>query len=173
VEAGYACAPHKARGHGHRLRTREDVAARIREILSQQRMIEERATERAIERLALSKEAVARELASMGFAKTGLVGPDGRMDFSKEVSVPTGLLQAKRQSLMDIAKLFGWISEREEVTPLEQRLRAMTPDQREEYAREFYRKVQQRLLEADATGEDEGRIGRVIDQEPERNERRR
>jgi hypothetical protein len=49
----------------------------------------------------------------------------------------------------------------------------MTPDQRAEYAREFYRKVQQRLLEADATGEDEGRIGRVINQEPERNERRR
>jgi len=30
--AGYACAPHKARGHGHRLRTREDIAARIDEL---------------------------------------------------------------------------------------------------------------------------------------------
>jgi hypothetical protein len=30
--AGYQCAPHKARGHGHRLRTREDIAARIDEL---------------------------------------------------------------------------------------------------------------------------------------------
>src|SRR5713226_2151880 len=31
--AGYKCAPHKARGHGHRLRTREDIAARIQELI--------------------------------------------------------------------------------------------------------------------------------------------
>jgi hypothetical protein len=31
--AGYKCAPHKARGHGHRLRPREDVAARIQELV--------------------------------------------------------------------------------------------------------------------------------------------
>ncbi len=30
--AGYQCARHKARGHGHRLRTREDIAARINEL---------------------------------------------------------------------------------------------------------------------------------------------
>jgi len=30
--AGYQCAPHKARGHGHRLRTREDITARIDEL---------------------------------------------------------------------------------------------------------------------------------------------
>src|SRR5216683_2182387 len=30
--AGYECAAHKARGHGHRLRTREDIAARIDEL---------------------------------------------------------------------------------------------------------------------------------------------
>jgi hypothetical protein len=30
--AGYVCAPHKVRGHGHRLRTREDIAARIDEL---------------------------------------------------------------------------------------------------------------------------------------------
>jgi hypothetical protein len=29
--AGYVCAPHKARGHGRRLRAREDIAARIDE----------------------------------------------------------------------------------------------------------------------------------------------
>src|SRR6266851_3931075 len=31
--AGYHCAPHKARGHGHRLRTREDIAARVQELI--------------------------------------------------------------------------------------------------------------------------------------------
>jgi hypothetical protein len=56
----------------------------------------------------------------------------------------------------------------EPVTPLEQRLRAMTPEQREQEAREFYRKVQQRLLEAKAAERAEGGIGNVtIDEEPE------
>jgi terminase small subunit-like protein len=32
ISAGYICARHKARGHGHRLRTREDIAARIDEL---------------------------------------------------------------------------------------------------------------------------------------------
>jgi hypothetical protein len=35
--AGYQCAPHKARGHGHRLRTREDIAARIDELSAEAR----------------------------------------------------------------------------------------------------------------------------------------
>ncbi len=35
--AGYQCAPHKARGHGHRLRTREDIAARIDELSAKAR----------------------------------------------------------------------------------------------------------------------------------------
>src|ERR1700675_157907 len=35
--AGYVCAPHKARGHGHRLRTREDIAARIDELSAKAR----------------------------------------------------------------------------------------------------------------------------------------
>jgi hypothetical protein len=56
----------------------------------------------------------------------------------------------------------------EPVTPLEQRLRAMTPEQREQEAREFYRRVQRRLAQADADGEDDREIGNVaIDQEPE------
>jgi hypothetical protein len=45
MEAGYDCSRHKARGHGHRLRTKEDVAARIQELLSKQLYAEERATE--------------------------------------------------------------------------------------------------------------------------------
>ena len=35
--AGYQCAPLKARGHGHRLRTREDIAARIDELSTKAR----------------------------------------------------------------------------------------------------------------------------------------
>src|SRR5713226_1220161 len=35
--AGYQCAPHKARGHGHRLRTREDIAARVDELSAKAR----------------------------------------------------------------------------------------------------------------------------------------
>ena len=35
--AGYQCAPHKARGHGHRLRTREDIAARVAELSAKAR----------------------------------------------------------------------------------------------------------------------------------------
>jgi hypothetical protein len=35
--AGYQCAPHKARGHGHRLRTHEDIAARIDELSTKAR----------------------------------------------------------------------------------------------------------------------------------------
>jgi DNA-directed RNA polymerase specialized sigma24 family protein len=34
INAGYTCARHKARGHGHRLRTREDIVARIDELTS-------------------------------------------------------------------------------------------------------------------------------------------
>ncbi len=35
--AGYQCAPHKARGHGHRLRTREDISARVAELSAKAR----------------------------------------------------------------------------------------------------------------------------------------
>jgi hypothetical protein len=40
--------------------------------------------------------------------------------------------------------------------------------QREQEARKFYRKVQQRLLEVDATGEGGGIGNDTIDQEPEK-----
>jgi len=55
VEAGYDCARHKARGHGHRLRTREDVQARIGELLGTQQKIVQEATEQAIEKTAIGK----------------------------------------------------------------------------------------------------------------------
>lgn len=105
---------------------------------------------------------MACELASTGFAVTGLVGPDGRMDFTKDDSVSAALLQLKRQCLMDVAKLFGWIIERkEDISRIEERLRNMTPEQREADAEDLCNRAMRRLLEDDrARGvELEGGIG--------------
>ena len=65
--AGYKADP---RGKNcFRLRHLPDVEARIDELLTRNiPFIEQRATERAIERLALSKEAIARELSLIAFA---------------------------------------------------------------------------------------------------------
>jgi hypothetical protein len=93
----------------------------------------------------------------MGFAETGLVGDDGRMDFSREANVPAALLQVKRQSLMDLAKLFGWVTEKhEDVSRLEDRLRAMTPEQRRQDAIEVFRRAKARLLEDQRQGGESG-----------------
>jgi hypothetical protein len=145
VEAGYDCSRHKARGHGHRLRTKEDVAARIQELLSKQLYAEERATEVAVERLALSKEAVARELAGLAFARTGFERDDGRMDLSEVTGSHTAVLQAKRQSLMDLAKLFGWVVEKREDVSFEERISRMTDEQRLEEAGKLADRIRRRL----------------------------
>ena len=113
------------------------MAARIGELLSKQRYVEERATKVAVERLALSKEAVARELAGIGFARTGFERDDGRMDLSQVTGGCAAVLQAKRQSLMDLATLFGWTVEKREGVSIEDRLAGMTPEQREEDAIQF------------------------------------
>jgi hypothetical protein len=163
MEAGYDCARHKARGHGHRLRTKEDVAARIRELLSKQLYVEERANAVAVERLALSKETVARELAGLAFARTGFERDDGRMDLSEVTGSHTAVLQAKRQSLMDLAKLFGWVVEKREDVSIEDRLAAMTKEQREAHAEQLAREIRvtvdrYKLIEGEAvdvTPEDE------------------
>jgi hypothetical protein len=147
VEAGYECSPHKARGHGHRLRTKEDVAARIQELLSKQLYAEERATEVAAERLALSKEAVARELAGLAFARTGFERDDGRMDLSEVTRGHTAVLQAKRQSLMDLAKLCGWVVEKRDDVSVEQRIAMMTDEQRLEEAGKLADRIRRRLDE--------------------------
>jgi hypothetical protein len=153
MEAGYECSPHKARGHGHRLRTREDIAARIQELLSQQRGVEEAATRQAVERLALSKEVVARELAGIGFARTGFERDDGRMDLSEVTGGRAVVLQVKRQSLMDLAKLFGWVIDGrggdDEVRRLEERLRMMTPEQQLEDAKALHERARRALALAD------------------------
>jgi hypothetical protein len=145
VEAGYNCSPHKARGHGHRLRTKEDVAARIQELLSKHLQVEERANEVAVERLALSKEAVARELAGLAFARTGFERDDGRMDLSEVTRGHTAVLQAKRQSLMDLAKLCGWVVEKRDDVSVEQRIAMMTDEQRLEEAGKLAERIRARL----------------------------
>ena len=167
LEAGYECSRHKARGHGHRLRTKEDVAARIRELLSQQRYVDERATARAIDRLALSKEAVARELAGIGFARTGFERDDGRMDLSEVSGGQAAVLQAKRQSLMDLSKLFGWVVEkREDVSRIEERLAQMTDAERLEDAKRLMGRIRERLeLERGRTLEGEATEGEATEGE--------
>ena len=162
------------------------------------------ATQRAIERLAITKESLAREwvpLATSNMrnyvvldAMNGLPQFDFRnvteeqWKAIKALQVETRTLVGKNENNgtevtkvkfwlhpkveagMAIAQMFGWIdrTKPEPPTPLEQRLRAMTPDQREENAREFVRRVEQRLLEAEAAERAEGGIGAAIDQEPEK-----
>ncbi len=70
--AGYKCAPHKARGHGHRLRTREDIAARIQELVDKpQSSI---ATQQVVEAIRTGRPTIYRpELAALA-RKLALLG---------------------------------------------------------------------------------------------------
>src|SRR5713226_5785032 len=70
--AGYKCAPHKARGHGHRLRTREDIAARIHELIDKpQNRI---ATQQIVEAIRTGRPTIYRpELATLA-RKLALLG---------------------------------------------------------------------------------------------------
>ena len=73
--AGYQCAPHKARGHGHRLRTREDIAARIQELVDkpQNRV----ATQQIVEAIRTGRPTIYRpELAALA-RKLALLGATG------------------------------------------------------------------------------------------------
>ena len=70
--AGYLCAPHKARGHGHRLRTREDIAARVQELIDKpQNRI---ATQQIVEAIRTGRPTIYRpELATLA-RKLALLG---------------------------------------------------------------------------------------------------
>ena len=70
--AGYHCAPHKARGHGHRLRTREDIAARVQELIDKpQNRI---ATQQIVEAIRTGRPTIYRpELATLA-RKLALLG---------------------------------------------------------------------------------------------------
>lgn len=120
------------------------IRDRVAEILREREQIDAEATRLAIERIALTKERVALELAKIGFANMldyMKVTPSGYpvIDFSRlscdqaaalhEITVDEYMddrgdertvkkakfkLADKRAALMDIAKLFGWIIERRE-----------------------------------------------------------
>ena len=105
VAAGYSCGPQKARGHGHRLRTREDVQNRIADLLHQQERIAEKGVERAIECTGITKSRVAAELARIAFGEVGGTG-------AAAIKVSD-----KRAALMDLARLFGWIIDKQEAGP--------------------------------------------------------
>src|SRR6266478_9734092 len=70
--AGYQCAPHKARGHGHRLRIREDIAARVQELIDKpQNRI---ATQQIVEAIRTGRPTIYRpELATLA-RKLALLG---------------------------------------------------------------------------------------------------
>ena len=72
-------------------------------------------------------------------------------------------LYNRNVALMNIARMFGWVIERQEDTKsLEARLRTMTPEQREDVARSFQAQLQAKLREAAAETEAtdaEGRRG--------------
>lgn len=69
IEAGYEeTTPAAAAVSANRLLKREDVQARTRELFSRNELIEQRATEKAVEKLAITKASVLAELAKIGFS---------------------------------------------------------------------------------------------------------
>ena len=78
---------------------RADVQQRIAEIQREREHINAAATELAIERAAVSKEGVIRELAKIAFA---------------DIDPKEAKMSDKTAALMNIAKLSGWLIERRE-----------------------------------------------------------
>jgi phage terminase small subunit len=79
VAAGFA--PTSARANAATLKLRKGVKERIAELIERRFTVEERGVERAIAKLALTKEAVLGELAKLAFANMAdymTVGPDGQ-----------------------------------------------------------------------------------------------
>jgi phage terminase small subunit len=64
VDAGFK----PDRGNASRLQQKDSVLQRVQEVLDKREQIETKATEKAIEKLAITKEAVLSELAKIGFA---------------------------------------------------------------------------------------------------------
>ena len=145
IAAGYESTGDSVRKNAEALAKHPLVMARVQELNAEKFRIEAEATERAINRTAITKERVARELAKIGFANMAdymEVGPtgdpvlkfggltrdqaaalvemtvdtyvEGRAADAREVRKVKFKLADKRQALMDIAKLFGWIIDRRE-----------------------------------------------------------
>ncbi len=86
--AGYVCAPHKARGHGHRLRTREDITARIQELVDkpQSRI----ATQQIVEAVRTGRPTIYRpELATLARKLALLGATEAEMADALNISVST------------------------------------------------------------------------------------
>lgn len=95
--------PH--RGNAFALAQRQDISARIAELVERKHERERLSTERAIEKTGLSKARVAEELALLAFASTD------------DKAVSAGV---KRQALMDIASLYGYVIKRTEVREVDE-----------------------------------------------------
>jgi hypothetical protein len=86
--AGYVCAPQKARGHGHRLRTREDVAARIQELVDKpQNRI---ATQQIVEAIRTGRPTIYRPELATHARKLALLGAtEAQMADALNINVST------------------------------------------------------------------------------------
>lgn len=146
ADQAYQLAGYKPnRANASRLRRKEHIQQRITEILEYRQSLEDRATERVIQKLAISKETVLGELAKIAFANMAdymKVGPDGAptLNFgeltrdqsaalieitveefrdgrtdSREVRRVKFKLGDKRSALVDLGKHLGLFIERVEV----------------------------------------------------------
>jgi hypothetical protein len=96
---------------------------------------------------------------------------DGKGERARPVKRIKFQLHEKVGAGMAIAKLFGWIIEkREDVSRLEERLKAMSPEERRQDAEEMYRKARAKLLGYERKQELSG-IGEAVDNEGVENER--
>jgi phage terminase small subunit len=87
LEEAHRSAGYRAdRRNAQHLRQRDDISRRIEELLANRDKIDVRATERAIERTAITKQRVIEELAKIGFANmadyTRLVGSERVVDLA-------------------------------------------------------------------------------------------
>lgn len=101
LEEAHRLAGYKAdRRNADHLRKRDDISRRISEILAAREHISAKATERAIERTAITKERVLNELAKLGFSNMGdymKVGPGGDPQLSFE-----GLTRDQTAALIEV-----------------------------------------------------------------------
>lgn len=89
-------------GNAVNLQKQDKVLHRVSELLDDRARAERASTQRAIERTAITKEQVALELGKIAF---------GNLSDFEDLNPK---LADKRQALMDIARLFGWIIDKRE-----------------------------------------------------------
>ncbi len=171
---------HGDRRNAWRLQKNLKIRARVAELLERRAIVEDRASQSAIERSAITKERVAREFAAVGMAN---MADYLRLDASGEVTVDLSgctreqmaaiaavqlstsrkladdghevtttrariRLHPKLPALDNLCRLFGWTVEgHEDLDGIAAKLRAMTPEQREEDARQLMLRVRTALAQ--------------------------